>query len=193
MCQKMGEQAGLDRYLTACLRELYAQVTRALQAPVGESSLVLPNKAARSGQVLGFDSNGDPAAVGLNGDAEVAFDAGDWTDSDRLFHGEWTDCGGKNAAGVTDAAANNRGEVRWIIEDGGAQTYYIYFDITQNGTKSANPQPKIAPASPSASFSTTPSASALLASASIGAIKRSLSPGGTAPAADFCGLPSTQV
>ena len=45
--------------------------------------------------------------------------------------------------GATDAAANNRGEVRWIVEDGGAQTYYIYFDITQNGAKPANPQPKI--------------------------------------------------
>ncbi len=45
--------------------------------------------------------------------------------------------------GATDAAANNRGEVRWIVQDGGAQTYYIYFDITQNGTKAANAQPKI--------------------------------------------------
>lgn len=51
-------------YLAACLRELYSQFTRAIQAPVGESSLVLPNKAARSGQVLGFDANGIPAAVG---------------------------------------------------------------------------------------------------------------------------------
>ncbi len=46
-------------------------------------------------------------------------------------------------AGATDAAANNRGEVRWLVEDNGAQTYYIYFDITQNGAKPANPQPKI--------------------------------------------------
>lgn len=46
-------------------------------------------------------------------------------------------------ANATDAAANNRGEVKWIVEDGGAQTYYIYFDITQNGTKPANPQAKI--------------------------------------------------
>lgn len=41
---------------------------------------------------------------------------------------------------VTDAAGNNRGEVRWIVQDGGAQTYYIYFDIIQNGAKAANPQ-----------------------------------------------------
>lgn len=45
--------------------------------------------------------------------------------------------------GATDATGNNRGEVRWIVEDGGAQTFYIYFDITQNGAKPANPQPKI--------------------------------------------------
>jgi hypothetical protein len=50
--------------LMAVLREMWSQFTRAIQAPVGESSLTLPAKAARSGQVLGFDSNGDPAAVG---------------------------------------------------------------------------------------------------------------------------------
>ncbi|MFK7843242.1 MAG: hypothetical protein AB8B54_13340 [Sphingorhabdus sp.] len=44
---------------------------------------------------------------------------------------------------ATDAAANNRGEIKWIVQDSGAQTYYIYFDITQNGTKSANPQTPI--------------------------------------------------
>lgn len=46
-------------------------------------------------------------------------------------------------AGATDSIANARGEVRWIIEDAGTQTYYIYFDITQNGAKSANPQATI--------------------------------------------------
>ncbi|APG62271.1 hypothetical protein LPB140_05035 [Sphingorhabdus lutea] len=53
---------------------------------------------------------------------------------------EYTDTIFNNA---TDAASNNRGEVKWIVQDGGAQTYYIYFDITQNGTKSANAQPVI--------------------------------------------------
>lgn len=46
-------------------------------------------------------------------------------------------------AGATDTISNGRGEVRWIIEDAGTQTYYIYFDITQNGAKSANPQSTI--------------------------------------------------
>lgn len=42
--------------------------------------------------------------------------------------------------GITNNIAFPRGEIRWIVEDPGAATYYIYFDITQNGTKSANPQ-----------------------------------------------------
>ncbi len=46
-------------------------------------------------------------------------------------------------AGATDSSGNLKGEVRWIVQDGGAQTYYIYFDVTQNGLKSANPQTPI--------------------------------------------------
>ena len=46
-------------------------------------------------------------------------------------------------AGATDATGNARGEVRFILEDAGATTYYLYFDITQNGTKPANPQTPI--------------------------------------------------
>jgi uncharacterized repeat protein (TIGR01451 family) len=46
-------------------------------------------------------------------------------------------------AGATDAAGNARGEVRWIVEDGGAQIYYVYFDVTQNGAKSASAQTPI--------------------------------------------------
>lgn len=45
-------------------------------------------------------------------------------------------------AGATDATAT-RGEVRWIVEDGGTQTYYVYFDVTANGAKSVNPQTSI--------------------------------------------------
>ena len=46
-------------------------------------------------------------------------------------------------AGATDAAGNARGEVRFILQDAGAVTYYLYFDITQNGSKPANPQTPI--------------------------------------------------
>lgn len=45
-------------------------------------------------------------------------------------------------AGASDSSAT-RGEVRWLVEDGGAQSYYVYFDIGQNGAKAANPQTPI--------------------------------------------------
>jgi uncharacterized repeat protein (TIGR01451 family) len=38
--------------------------------------------------------------------------------------------------GVTDAEDNGRGEIRFILEDSGPVTYYIYFDILENGVKS---------------------------------------------------------
>lgn len=46
-------------------------------------------------------------------------------------------------ANATDASGNSRGEVRFISEDAGAATYYLYFDITANGAKAANPQTPI--------------------------------------------------
>jgi len=46
-------------------------------------------------------------------------------------------------AGATDAAGNARGEVRFLLEDAGTVTYYLYFDITENGAKGANPQTPI--------------------------------------------------
>lgn len=46
-------------------------------------------------------------------------------------------------AGASDSTGNARGEVRWIVQDSGVQTYYVYFDITANGAKAANPQTPI--------------------------------------------------
>lgn len=46
-------------------------------------------------------------------------------------------------AGATDATGNARGEVRFILQDAGATTYYLYFDIAENGAKPANPQTPI--------------------------------------------------
>jgi uncharacterized repeat protein (TIGR01451 family) len=46
-------------------------------------------------------------------------------------------------AGATDAANNGRGEIRFILEDTSPATLQLYFDITQNGTKPANPQTPI--------------------------------------------------
>ena len=45
--------------------------------------------------------------------------------------------------GATDATGNSRGELRFLAQDAGAQTYYLYFDITANGAKAANPQTPI--------------------------------------------------
>lgn len=45
--------------------------------------------------------------------------------------------------GATDASNNGRGEIRFILEDAGASVYHVYFDITQNGAKAANPQTPI--------------------------------------------------
>ena len=47
---------------------------------------------------------------------------------------EWTDV---KYGGATDAANNARGELRFIAQDAGAQTYWLYFDITGNGAKAA--------------------------------------------------------
>lgn len=41
--------------------------------------------------------------------------------------------------GGTDDADNGRGEVRFILEESGPSTCYLYFDITENGTKSPWP------------------------------------------------------
>lgn len=46
-------------------------------------------------------------------------------------------------ANGTDATNNNRGEIRFILEDPGPATYWIYFDSIGNGPKPPNPQPRI--------------------------------------------------
>lgn len=46
-------------------------------------------------------------------------------------------------ANATDPAADGKGEVRFLLQDAGPATYYLYFDITQNGVKPANPQTPI--------------------------------------------------
>ena len=43
-------------------------------------------------------------------------------------------------AGATDPTGDGKGEVRFILQDAGPATYYLYFDITANGAKPANPQ-----------------------------------------------------
>jgi uncharacterized repeat protein (TIGR01451 family) len=48
--------------------------------------------------------------------------------------------------GVTDSAGDAKGEIRFLLEDSAAAsavTYYLYFDVSQNGVKPANPQTPI--------------------------------------------------
>jgi uncharacterized repeat protein (TIGR01451 family) len=42
--------------------------------------------------------------------------------------------------GVIDNANNQRGEIKFILQDAGPTTYYLYFDTTDNGNKAPNPQ-----------------------------------------------------
>lgn len=44
---------------------------------------------------------------------------------------------------VLDAAANGRGQIKFILQDAGPVTYYLYFDTTANGVKPINPRPTI--------------------------------------------------
>ncbi len=62
-------------------------------------------------------------------------------------------------AGATDAVNNSRGEIRFLLEDAGATTYYLYFDISANGPKTANTQTRInGNFEPDSSGTRTPSA-----------------------------------
>lgn len=47
---------------------------------------------------------------------------------------EWTDV---KWAGASDASGNQRGELRFLAQDAGAQTYWLYFDVSANGAKAA--------------------------------------------------------
>lgn len=42
-------------------------------------------------------------------------------------------------AGATDATGDGDGEIRFLSQDAGPATYWLYFDITQNGLKAALP------------------------------------------------------
>jgi hypothetical protein len=80
-------------------------------------------------------------AVGAAG----MFDPNSWRvvradDATLVTTQEWTDA---VYAGATDAAGNARGELRFILQDTGPTTYYLYFDVSASGPKAANPQTPI--------------------------------------------------
>ncbi len=80
-------------------------------------------------------------AMGASG----TFDPNSWRvvradDATLVAIQEWTDA---VYGGATDPVGNGRGELRFILQDPGATTYYLYFDVTANGPKAANPQTPI--------------------------------------------------
>ena len=80
------------------------------------------------------------ATLGVNG----VFDPNSWrvvrSNGALAAVQEFTD---RVFAGATDAAGNSRGEVRFVLQDTGSVTYYLYFDVTANGAKPANTQTPI--------------------------------------------------
>lgn len=46
-------------------------------------------------------------------------------------------------SGVIDPLNNGRGQIKFIAADSGVGPYYLYFDVTANGSKPANPQTTI--------------------------------------------------
>jgi len=46
-------------------------------------------------------------------------------------------------ADATDPSGDNKGQIKFIYDDNGANTYYLYFDTVANGTKPVNPNPTI--------------------------------------------------
>ena len=78
---------------------------------------------------IDFAALGLPSALDENSIRIVKSDG-----TTLLTKQEFTDVLYNNA---TDTLNNNRGEVKFIIEDGGTVRYYVYYDTTANGSKTA--------------------------------------------------------
>jgi len=78
--------------------------------------------------------NIDFVALGLTGALDEASVRVVKEDGTLLVKQEFTDILYNN---TDDSLDNNRGEVKFIVEDTGSVTYYIYYDKIDNGTKTA--------------------------------------------------------
>ncbi len=76
------------------------------------------------------------AAMGVSGTFDAASPRMVASDGSLAASQQFTDA---VYMGATDALGNARGEVRFILQNSGPVVYYLYFDITQNGTKTAWP------------------------------------------------------
>lgn len=74
---------------------------------------------------MGVGGTLDPDSVRVVRDTGALADTQQFTDA--VFNG------------ATDAEGNGRGEVRFLMQLSGPRTYYLYFDILENGTKPAWP------------------------------------------------------
>ncbi|MEJ8837098.1 SdrD B-like domain-containing protein [Ramlibacter sp. AN1133] len=97
--------------------------------------LTLPGTpAANATAVFNVDFNALLASLGISGTFDVNSPRVVAADGTLVPTQEFTDA---MYNGATDAAGNGRGEIRFLTNST-ATTYWLYFDITQNGTKAAN-------------------------------------------------------
>jgi len=96
--------------------------------------VAIPNFAAVDGIIrVDVDFNALLSQIGASG----TFD----TDSPRVVRTNGVLCATQQYtdtvySGASDAAANGRGEIRFLLEDDGPTVYFLYFDIQENGAKS---------------------------------------------------------
>lgn len=102
----------------------------------------IPATATQNSTIkLDVDFNSLLSSLGVSGVLDIASPRIVRADDTTLASSqEFTDTLYNSA---TDAANDSKGEIKFIYDDNGANTYYLYFDITANGTKPANPSPTI--------------------------------------------------
>ena len=102
----------------------------------------IPSAATQSSTIkLNIDFNNLLSTLGVSGTVDIQSPRVVRNNDTTLVNKqEFTDTIYNN---VTDSANNGKGEIKFIYDDNGATTYYLYFDITANGNKPANPQPTI--------------------------------------------------
>ena len=106
-----------------------------------ETSVMARLRTGRPGPVLAVRADIDALPIHEENDVEYR------SQTDGAMHACGHDGHTSIALGLVTLLARHRdqlrGEVRFILQDAGATTYFLYFDITQNGAKPANPQTPI--------------------------------------------------
>ena len=101
----------------------------------------IPSTAAVNSTIkLDVDFSALQAQLGVNGTFDINSPRVVRPNETLVNSQEFTD---RIYNGVIDATSNSRGEIKFILQDAGSTTYYLYFDTVENGSKSSNPQPTI--------------------------------------------------